>query len=363
MAEQSPNDPGGMSQEEIDAALAAASGPPGVEPSAEAEAGDEAAAPSLAPSAGQGPASSSDSSPTDSPADASETPVEGSTGEVGAEADGATEASVESEAGDQADAGTVAAEDGGEPVAAESLAAPEAGLGAAPESETAVGAEPAGERRDVSGEGGSAGDTVGVRPDESSAEHPTESGGSSGPFTQADIDAALASALSEAAADVSAGPGPVKLDSAGKPFDEAAALMEAAIAEERAAAAAAAAAKASAPPEPEGPLPPLPSGAATLDLPDFSRTGRGGDDGRGIEFLNNVELNVKIELGRAEMSIEEVLRLGEGSVVELDRLAGDPVDVLVNDRLVARGEVIVLNDNFCVRVSQVLSDAEGKQLV
>jgi flagellar motor switch protein FliN/FliY len=52
--------------------------------------------------------------------------------------------------------------------------------------------------------------------------------------------------------------------------------------------------------------------------------------------------------------------LGEGAVVELDKLAGDPVDVYVNDRLVARGEVLVLNDNFCVRISDILSrDLEG----
>jgi flagellar motor switch protein FliN/FliY len=77
-----------------------------------------------------------------------------------------------------------------------------------------------------------------------------------------------------------------------------------------------------------------------------------------IDLLNDVELNVKIELGRANMLIEDVLRLGQGSVVELDKLAGDPVDVLVNDRLVARGEVLVLNDNFCVRISEIVSGVE-----
>ena len=55
------------------------------------------------------------------------------------------------------------------------------------------------------------------------------------------------------------------------------------------------------------------------------------------------------------MRVEEVLRLDEGSVVELDKLAGDPVDVIVNERLIARGEVLVLNDIFCVRISEVLS--------
>lgn len=74
-----------------------------------------------------------------------------------------------------------------------------------------------------------------------------------------------------------------------------------------------------------------------------------------IELLRDVELNVKIELGRARMLVEDVLKLSEGSVVELDKLAGDPVDVFVNDRLVARGEVLVLNDNFCVRVNEIVA--------
>jgi|YNPBryBLVA2012_1023415.scaffolds.fasta_scaffold17977_2 flagellar motor switch protein FliN/FliY len=72
-----------------------------------------------------------------------------------------------------------------------------------------------------------------------------------------------------------------------------------------------------------------------------------------IELLDDVELDVKIELGRTVMYIEDVLRLGVGSVVQLDKLAGDPVDIYVNDRLVARGEVLVLNDNFCVRINDI----------
>jgi flagellar motor switch protein FliN/FliY len=79
-----------------------------------------------------------------------------------------------------------------------------------------------------------------------------------------------------------------------------------------------------------------------------------------IELLRDVELNVKIELGRARMLVEDVLKLCEGSVVELDKLAGDPVDVFVNDRLVARGEVLVLNDNFCVRVNEILTGVKDE---
>jgi flagellar motor switch protein FliN/FliY len=77
-----------------------------------------------------------------------------------------------------------------------------------------------------------------------------------------------------------------------------------------------------------------------------------------IDLLKDVDLNVKIELGRTKMLIEDVLRLTEGSVVELDKLAGDPVDVFVNDQLIARGEVLVLNDNFCVRINEIITAAE-----
>ena len=73
-----------------------------------------------------------------------------------------------------------------------------------------------------------------------------------------------------------------------------------------------------------------------------------------VDLLRDVQLNVKIELGRCRMYIEDILKLSEGNVVELDKLAGDPVDVFVNDRLVARGEVLVLNDNFCVRIGEII---------
>jgi flagellar motor switch protein FliN/FliY len=91
-----------------------------------------------------------------------------------------------------------------------------------------------------------------------------------------------------------------------------------------------------------------------LDLPNFQQVMQDAQVSS-IDLLRDVELNVKIELGRSRMLVEDVLKLGEGSVVELDKLAGDPVDVFVNDRLVARGEVLVLNDNFCVRVNEIVA--------
>ena len=93
--------------------------------------------------------------------------------------------------------------------------------------------------------------------------------------------------------------------------------------------------------------------AKAFAMPDLGG-GSGAKPPEAIDMLGDVNLHVKIELGRTRMLVEDVLRLGEGSVVELDKLAGDPVDVFVNDRPVARGEVLVLNDNFCVRISEII---------
>ncbi|MFA7237639.1 MAG: flagellar motor switch protein FliN [Phycisphaeraceae bacterium] len=92
-----------------------------------------------------------------------------------------------------------------------------------------------------------------------------------------------------------------------------------------------------------------------VDLPNFQKVLADVEAG-GLDLLHDVDLHVRIELGRTHMLVEDVLRLAEGSVVELDKLAGDPVDVFVNDRLVARGEVLVLNDNFCVRISEIVGE-------
>lgn len=96
--------------------------------------------------------------------------------------------------------------------------------------------------------------------------------------------------------------------------------------------------------------------AAPVSLQDF--TGSSSDpsrDGLNLQLLDDVALRVKVELGRTQMYVEDVLRLNTASVVELDKAAGDPVDIYVNDRHVARGEVLVLNDNFCVRISEIIA--------
>jgi flagellar motor switch protein FliN len=96
------------------------------------------------------------------------------------------------------------------------------------------------------------------------------------------------------------------------------------------------------------------AGLAPFELKDLAGTPASGEKAT-IELLKDVDLDLRIELGRTQMYLEDVLKLKRGSVVALDKLAGDPVDVFVNGRLVARGEVLVLNDNFCVRVTELLA--------
>jgi len=74
-----------------------------------------------------------------------------------------------------------------------------------------------------------------------------------------------------------------------------------------------------------------------------------------LDLIRDVELDLRIEFGRTHMYLEDVLKLRRGSVVPLDKLAGDPVDIFVNGRLIAKGEVLVLNDNFCVRVAELIA--------
>ncbi|ADH99262.1 flagellar motor switch phosphatase FliY [Salisediminibacterium selenitireducens] len=84
---------------------------------------------------------------------------------------------------------------------------------------------------------------------------------------------------------------------------------------------------------------------------------------RNLDLLMDIPLEVTVELGRTKRSIKEILELGQGSIVELDKLAGEPVDILVNQRLIAKGEVVVIDENFGVRVTDIVSQAERlKQL-
>lgn len=99
-------------------------------------------------------------------------------------------------------------------------------------------------------------------------------------------------------------------------------------------------------------------GLKSFELKDLSGSPPSSEKAT-IELLRDVELDVRIELGRTHMYLEDVLKLRRGSVVSLDKLAGDPVDIYVNGRLVARGEVLVLNNNFSVRVAELITSVES----
>ena len=76
---------------------------------------------------------------------------------------------------------------------------------------------------------------------------------------------------------------------------------------------------------------------------------------RRLDLLLDVPLDLTVELGRARVSIQDLLSLGPGSVIELDKIAGEPLDILVNDRLIARGEVVVVDENVGVRITEIIS--------
>ncbi len=106
---------------------------------------------------------------------------------------------------------------------------------------------------------------------------------------------------------------------------------------------------------------PQPAAAQTSSLRQAPTFVAAQDAGYGmnVDLLVDVPLQITVELGRNRMTIKEILDLKQGSVVELNRTAGDPVDVFVNDHLVARGEVVVVNDNFGVRITEIISSSSS----
>lgn len=77
-----------------------------------------------------------------------------------------------------------------------------------------------------------------------------------------------------------------------------------------------------------------------------------------LDFILDIPLKVTVELGRSKMAIRDVLQLAQGSVIELSKFAGEPLEVLVNDKLVARGEVVVVNEKFGIRLTDIISPVE-----
>jgi len=100
-------------------------------------------------------------------------------------------------------------------------------------------------------------------------------------------------------------------------------------------------------------------GAHFPDLKDTS----GETKPRDLDFLLDIPLEVSVELGRATILINDLLQLGQGSVIELTKLAGEPLEILVNGKLIARGEPVVVNEKFGVRITDIISPIERvKQL-
>jgi flagellar motor switch protein FliN len=109
------------------------------------------------------------------------------------------------------------------------------------------------------------------------------------------------------------------------------------------------------------PAPPgsgAPAGTRTTPVPHPRQTdARLTAGARGIEMLHGVDMEVTVELGRTRMTVRDLLALAPGAVLELDRAAGSPADLLVNGRLIARGEVVVVDEDFGLRVTEILDDA------
>ena len=100
----------------------------------------------------------------------------------------------------------------------------------------------------------------------------------------------------------------------------------------------------------------LPTEVIEFQFPEFGGTVPSSEHTT-LDLISEVDLDVKVELGRTYMYIEDVLKLRRGSVVPLDKMAGETVDIYINGRLLARGEVLVMNENFCIRVAELLAGA------
>ena len=98
--------------------------------------------------------------------------------------------------------------------------------------------------------------------------------------------------------------------------------------------------------------------ASTANFEELQNTERKSSAAIDIDFILDIPLTVTVELGRARMLIGELLQLGQGSIVELAKFAGEPMDVFINQRLIAKGEVVVVNEKFGIRLTDIASPAE-----
>lgn len=110
-----------------------------------------------------------------------------------------------------------------------------------------------------------------------------------------------------------------------------------------------------------------PAGVSSADITDVTNLAdeiKAGDDAlnklkvQNLDFILDIPLKVTVELGRTSVVIKDLLQLGQGSVLELDKLAGEPLEILVNGKLVAKGEVVVVNEKFGIRLTDIISPVE-----
>ena len=101
-----------------------------------------------------------------------------------------------------------------------------------------------------------------------------------------------------------------------------------------------------------------PQAAFFNSMPPFGASRGSAEVTHGLDILMDVPLDISVELGRTRMMVKEIVDLGVGSIVEIEKAAGEPVDILVNGRIVARGEVVVIEDNFGVRITEILNPRE-----
>ena len=90
------------------------------------------------------------------------------------------------------------------------------------------------------------------------------------------------------------------------------------------------------------------------DLNDASRDHKSGN----LDFILDIPLDITVQLGRTKMMIHDLLKLGQGSVIELSKPAGDTLEILANNRLIAKGDVVVMNDKYGIRLTEVISTVE-----
>jgi len=95
-----------------------------------------------------------------------------------------------------------------------------------------------------------------------------------------------------------------------------------------------------------------------VQFPNLMQPRLGAHEAGNIGLIMDVSMEMTVELGRTRKLIKEILGMGEGTIIELDKLAGEPVDILVNHKLIAKGEVVVIDENFGVRVTEIVSPME-----